>query len=234
VRTRRVHLPWLVPGETVVRGPEAHHLSRVLRVRPGDPVRAFDGRGLEASGQVSWANEGEVGLELDPPAESEREAPVRVTLAVALLKGDKMSEVVRHGTELGAARFIPVHSARCDVDRLSPNKLSRWRRVAQEAGKQSGRALVPQVCDLVELTHLERGEALGLVADPNANLSLREIDKEHREIILVTGPEGGFSSEEVEGLTRIGFQSVRLGPRILRAETAPVALLAALLLPEAL
>jgi 16S rRNA (uracil1498-N3)-methyltransferase len=232
VRVRRVYLPELAAGERLLVGPDAHHLSRVLRLRPGDAVRAFDGEGVEADGRVMSIAEVAVALELEAPLETTRESPLEVTLAVALLKGDKMSSVVRHGTELGAARFIPVLTSRCDVRVLSANKLRRWRRVAQEAGKQSGRAVVPEVTELVALEELRGEEAL--VADPRAATSLTELALPGAGPLLVlTGPEGGLTGAELELLTQEGFRPVRLGPRILRAETAPVALLSALLLPEA-
>lgn len=238
MRVHRVHAPRLAPGELRLSGGDAHHLSRVLRVQEGDPVRAFDGRGNEAEGRVVGLEETAVVLHLEAPQPSDREAPRRVTLAVALLKGDKMSDVVRQGTELGAVRFMPLLSSRCDVRELSPNKLTRWRRVAQEASKQSGRALVPEVTELVTLGELARarqeGEGLALVADPRASRSLAELDlPEMGDFLAVTGPEGGLSESELDLLIQAGVHAVRLGPRILRAETAPVALLSALLLPEA-
>ncbi len=234
MRVHRVYIESLRPGTLAISGPEAHHLSRVLRVRPGDSVRGFDGWGKEARGRVVSASEGRVEVALEAPVRSEREARLKVTLAVAMLKGDKMSEVVRQATELGAVRLVPVLSARAEVTVLSPNRLERWRRVAKEASKQSGRSLVPQVESLVALRDLARGEALGLVADPRAPQSLKDIDRSERaEVMVVTGPEGGLSPAEVEMLRDRGFRAVGLGPRILRAETAPVALLAALLLPEA-
>lgn len=236
MRTHRVHLPALAPGERRLAGAEAHHLSRVLRVRPGDAVVVFDGAGHEAAGRVTAVDELRVTLELGAPRRAEREAPLRVSLGVALLKGDKLADVVRQGTELGAARFLPLLASRCDVRELSANKLTRWRRVAQEASKQSGRALVPEVTELLRLPDLAlASEGSGLVADPRAASSLAELGlPEAGDVLLVTGPEGGLSPQEIDLLIQKGLKPVRLGPRILRAETAPVALLAALLLPGAL
>lgn len=235
MRVHRVYVPTLQAGETVLVGSEAQHLAQVLRVGPGARVRAFDGQGLEAQGTVTAADPMRVTVQLGEPETSEVEASLRITLAVALLKGDKLSEVVRRGTELGVVRFVPFVSARCDVRELSVNKLGRLRRVAQEAAKQSGRSVVPEVADVEKLSAL-RLEPFTLVAQPGAPVSLSQklAQAEPDAITVVTGPEGGLSDEEVCTLLERGAQAVRLGGRILRAETAPVALAAALLIPEAL
>jgi len=236
VRVHRVFVRALQAGEVVLSGGEAHHLAQVLRVQPGVKVCAFDGQGSVADGEVLQVEPMRVTLALGEPEPSEVEAAMELTLAVALLKGDKLAEVVRRGTELGVARFQPFVSARCDVRELSRNKLERCQRVAQEAAKQSGRSVVPVVEEVRPLGALELPD-LTLVAHPTASETLRETLERHpdtRRLVVLTGPEGGLTEEEVAALERRGAQRVYLGPRILRAETAPVALAAALLVPEAL
>ncbi len=235
VRVHRVYIPALATGEIVLSGSEAQHLTQVLRVGPGARVRAFDGQGLEADGTVTEMAPFCVTVKLDEPKASEVEASLKVTLAVALLKGDKLSEVVRRGTELGVVRFVPFVSARCDVRELSENKLARLRRVAQEAAKQSGRSVVPEVAVVQKLGKLTL-EACTLVAQPAATQTLRCVlaKTEPDAVTVVTGPEGGLSDAEVAELEAGGAHAFRLGARILRAETAPIALAAALLIPEAL
>lgn len=238
MRIHRVFLKDLQAGERALSGAEAHHLAQVLRVKPGTKVRAFDGTGLEAAGEVKEVDEVNVTLRLELPQPSDVEAALKLTLAVPLLKGDKFSEVVRRGTELGAVRFVPLLTARCDVKVLSENKLTRYRRVAKEAAKQSGRSVVPEVEPLRKLSKLDLGP-LTLVAHPFAATTLQEVmeldaGSDEEEVTLVTGPEGGLSEHEIESLTEKGAKGVTLGARILRAETAPIALTAALLLPEAL
>lgn len=238
MRIHRVFVPALRPGEVSVRGEEARHLAQVLRVRPGARVRAFDGAGLEAEGQVLAVEDVRVTLQLAAPGPSQQEASVQVTLAVALLKGDKLAEVVRRGTELGAFAFAPFYSRYADVDKLSANKLMRWRRIAKEAAKQSGRSVVPQVDEALSLADLPLAP-LTLLADPRASASLNDILGEDPlsaggEVLIVSGPEGGLSEAEVEALVARGAKRVSLGARILRAETAPIALCAALLIPDAL
>ncbi len=236
MRVHRVHLPNLSKGVVTLTGPEARHLAGALRVAPGQRVRAFDGRGLEAEGEVTATDAFQVTLNLAAPVKSEVEAGRAVTVAVALLKGDKLSDVVRQGTELGAVGFKLFTSRHGDVPSLSANKLERLRRVAKEAAKQSGRSVVPGVEAPAPLAELPLAGTV-LVAHPHASFTLQEALQDAPDrgsLTLLTGPEGGLSDAEVAALEERGAVTVRLGPRILRAETAPVALLAALLLPEAL
>lgn len=237
MRVHRVHLPGLSAGEVTVTGGDALHLQRVLRVRPGQPVRAFDGEGMEANGQVSHVEDARVLLQLEAPQPARVEPDLAVTVAVALLKGDKLSNVIRQCTELGAARFLPFKSRHADVRELKDNKLERLRRVSSEAAKQSGRAVVPGVAEAVTLKQLceQLAGQQVIFADPRAQLTLSEaFTGEPTSLTVMTGPEGGFSAEELESFAQAGFSGVRLGARILRAETAPVALVSAILLPEAL
>jgi 16S rRNA (uracil1498-N3)-methyltransferase len=241
-----VFLGSLQEGENILTGGDALHLARVLRAREGMNVTAFDGAGLEAAGVVAAVAPERVVLQLAAPEPSQVEAALSVTVAVALLKGDKLKDVVRQGTELGAVSFIPLRLARCDSRELSVNRLERLRRVAREAAKQSGRSVVPDVTGMQTLQQLlaERdgsaaaGSAPALLfADPRASQTLGDVLADvpvTRELLIVTGPEGGLTPAECELLEAHGARGVRLGNRILRAETAPVALLAALLLPEAL
>lgn len=238
MRVPRVFVAALEPGPVVLAPAEARHLALVLRLVPGAAVRAFDGRGFEAAGvvrDVVREIEGaRVTLELGEAEPSTREAARRLTLAVALLKGDKLAGVVRQGTELGVIAFRPFRSRHASVPELSPAKLVRLRRVAQEAAKQSQRAVVPEVCEATALEQLPLAP-LTLVAHPGAALRVREaVPAEADELTLLTGPEGGFGEAEVEALEARGALAVRLGERVLRAETAPLALAAALLVPEAL
>ncbi len=233
MRIRRVRLDELAAGTVRVRGDEAHHLARVLRVRPGDPVEAFDGRGREADGAVVAVDDAGVELRLEAPRSSSREAPLELVLAVALLKGDKLSRVVRQATELGAARIVPFVARRGEVLRLSPGKAERLRRVAAEAAKQCGRARVPAIDEALPLADLA-WEGAAWVADPGAERGVAEAtDALVRDgvprLTAISGPEGGFAPDELGALRERGAVPVSFGPRVLRAETAPLALAAAVL-----
>lgn len=230
-RVHRVLVPALQAGTINLLGPEAHHLRDVLRVKPGAAVEAFDGAGRVAPGEVASADRDGVVLHLGEPRVSDVEAPLRVTTAVALLKSDKLSDVVRQGTELGVHRFELLVTRHADVTTLSAARLLRLRRVAEEAARQSGRAVVPEVMEPKPIAQLA-WQGVCLVAEPRAETTFdAAIDTlgGAGELMLVTGPEGGFSPPEVADLQERGATAVRLGPRVLRAETAPVALAAALL-----
>lgn len=235
MRIHRVFLPDLRAGERVLSAAESKHLLQVLRVTAGTPVRAFDGAGLEATGQVTDTSGLRVTVMLDPPEASPVEASLAVHAAVGVLKGDKLADVIRQLTELGAVNMHLFYSQHGDVNKTSPNKLERWQRVAKEAAKQSGRSVVPCVHAPVKLKDVPL-EALSIVAHPYAKQTLAECvtPGDAKTITILTGPEGGFSEAEITALEARGVKSVRLGARILRAETAPVALCAALLLPGAL
>jgi 16S rRNA (uracil1498-N3)-methyltransferase len=230
VRVHRLRLDELGAGPRRVAGPAGHHLARVLRVRPGAPVVAFDGIGREAAGRVSGVDEDGVWLELAEPTAVSREPVRTLTLAVALLKGDKLADVVRMGTELGVAAFRPFVARRCDVRELSAAKHARLERVASEAARQSGRARVPTVATASPAAALA-WEGGALVADPAAGLAWRDLPAFEGDILtVITGPEGGLTDEEVERFQARGAMPVRLGARVLRAETAPIAAAAAWLL----
>lgn len=259
-RVHRVLVTELRAGEVEVVGPEAHHLANVLRVKPGARVEAFDGAGSVAVGSVAGVDRHTVTLKLHEPRAADTEAPLRVTVAVALLKSDKLSDVVRQCTELGAASFQLLVTQHADVASMSPARLQRLRRVAEEAARQSGRATVPPVSDPMVLSEFD-WEGPALVAHPYTTSSLADVWPGDgagasgvsvaaaaaaqaapgttpltpltppTAVTVITGPEGGFSDAEVTELEARGAVGVRFGPRILRAETAPVALVSALLLP---
>jgi len=232
-RVDRVLVEALAPT-VAVRGPEAHHLRDVLRLRVGAEVEAFDGQGRYARGRIAAVDRDAVTLELGEPRDSTAEPRLRVTLAVALLKGDKLVDVVRPATELGVARFRPFVSTNCEARELSAVKLGRLRRVAQEAARQSGRSVVPEVEEPVPFARLA-AEGAVVVGDPAAESGLAdELEGllAGPAVTVVTGPEGGLTEAEVETLRAAGARAVRLGPRVLRADTAPVAIAAALLLLE--
>lgn len=205
---------------------ELRHLQ-VLRLRPGDRVRVFDGRGGEAEATIERLDEGGALLALGEPVTPSPETPRPVTLAVALLKGDKLADVVRAATELGAARVQLLTTRFVDVPDIGAAKLDRLRRVATEASKQSRRAVVPEVLAPVKLSDLP-ATTQGFVAHPGAPTRLTDLLDWSAPVTLVSGPEGGFAEEEIALLTSRGYRTVTLGGRILRAETAPLALLSAI------
>jgi 16S rRNA (uracil1498-N3)-methyltransferase len=233
MRTHRIHIPNLQAGQIILTGSEAHHLIQVLRVQKGQQIKAFDGSGLEALGTIQGVHDFQVLILLESPQESQTEAIVHITLAVALLKGDKLGDVVRQATELGVVAIQPFISQHGDVKELSASKLERLRRIAQEAAKQSGRSVIPEIREAVRLEKLTLSPTT-LIAHPYASSTINDVLNSPTEMMLLTGPEGGFSEHEIHALINQGAQAVRLGNRILRAETAPTAFIAAILLPDSL
>ncbi len=218
---------------------QQHYLSRVLRLQKGDHFIAMDGQG-----QWWMAVLGEVTAEILEPLSVQTELPVSITLLVALPKGNGFDEVVRYCTELGVSCIAPVMSDRTLLH-PSPQKLERWRRIATEASEQSERQIVPTILDPVPFstglssvveTHgcapVLGNSSLGnqqyiCVArgdSPHLKDCLKDClnDKGQQTIVIAIGPEGGWTSSEVEQAIAVGFQTVSLGRRILRAVTAPI------------
>lgn len=207
-------------------GPEVQHM-RVLRLKPGDEVHLFDGSGWEAKARVEHLDNFTATLTVLEKFQNDLELPTSTTLALALLKGDKLADVVRACTELGISRFQLIKTQYADVPDLGDNKLVRLRRIAEEASKQSRRAVVPEVLSPISIKQLPSVQQ-GFVAHPGTTDTLLDHLKWEHEVWFATGPEGGFSGPEIELLKQKNFLPITLGKRILRAETAPVALLGAI------
>lgn len=224
-RIRAVPLP-LAGEELTLSGPEVRHLQ-VMRLEPGSPLLVFDGQGREARAEVLAIHGLRAVLRMGEDLAGTPETPQPITLAAALLKGDKLADVVRAATELGAARVQLLLTQHADVRDIGAGKLARLNRIAAEASKQSRRAVTPEVLPPVPLGRYT-WEGQAYAAHPYAHGLLTDYLHWDSPITLFTGPEGGFSEAEMTRLQEAGAQGVMLGPRILRAETAPVALLGAI------
>ncbi len=233
---KRLHLPQAAAGSLRLEGPRFHHLIRVLRVRAGEELEVFDGRGTLFCARVD-----EVGAEaatLTLATGTPQPAPREITIVQGLPKAEKLEWVLQKCTELGAAAFAPVF---CERTVVKPSgrehaKLARWQRIVEEAARQSGRADVPTVHapqPLFEAVRALSG-ALVLVLDEEENAlplsaAVALALGTSQPLALVIGPEGGLSRGEVSGLGQLGAVPVTLGRRILRTETAALAALAVLL-----
>jgi 16S rRNA (uracil1498-N3)-methyltransferase len=214
-------------GQILLTKEQQHYLGRVLRLREGDRFIAMDGRGKWWLAQLV----GEQAQVLEALL-VETELPVSITLMVALPKGNGFDEVVRCCTELGVTCIAPVLSDRTLLH-PSPQKLERWRRIAAEAAEQSERSFVPTILEPVAFNKglsfansqqyicVARGEFPHL-KDCLQHKQQMTNDKGQMTIVIATGPEGGWTTEEVENAIATGFQPVSLGRRILRAVTAPI------------
>ena len=239
-------------GRVVFDRDESRHLARVLRLRSGDTVLAADGTGREYTVRLERIGEEATGTVLDIVA-TEHESPIRITLVQAVPKGDKMESIVRAATELGVTRVVPALTARTVVA-LDPgrwrDRARRWQRVAKEAAKQCGRAVVPavdepralaQAIELAEAADVRlclweatagaaggQGGGQARLLGTTLAASLPSALPAGSHIGLLIGPEGGLTPEEVEGARTRGWKIVGAGPRILRTETAGPAIIAVL------
>jgi 16S rRNA (uracil1498-N3)-methyltransferase len=212
----------------------AHHAARVLRLRVGDGVTLFNGQGGEYPALIMAIDRQAVTVEVGDHDAVERESPLAVTLVQAISSGERMDLTIQKAVELGAQRIVPVDSQR-SVVRLkgerAEKRVAHWQQVAIAACEQCGRNRVPEVAMIVPLEAWlagERNATLRWALIPGANTALRELPRPDKPIELLVGPEGGLTAAEAEQAQRAGYLPVRLGPRVLRTETAAPALLAAL------
>ncbi|HEX2271530.1 MAG TPA: 16S rRNA (uracil(1498)-N(3))-methyltransferase [Pyrinomonadaceae bacterium] len=203
---------------------EARHLREVLRLKPGDEVQVFDGAGKEFRAIVAQARREFAELELKDEVRSARpESPLQLTLAVALLKGEKFDLVVQKGTELGVNRFIPLTTRYADIrlrdEADAAKRITRWQRIALEAAKQCGRAVVPEIFSPVPFESIIK-EGSCLMFSERGGEPLKTDLKE--SVVAIIGSEGGWSDEELEQARAANVPIVTLGGRVLRAETAAI------------
>jgi 16S rRNA (uracil1498-N3)-methyltransferase len=219
-------------NRALIDGRELAHLRRVLRLAPGDRITIFDGGGWEHEAVIRSlaAEQGE--LEIVRSYQPGRESPLQLTLAVGLTKGEKIDFVVEKATELGVQTIVPFTSSytvpKLD-DAKSIKRAERWQKIALSAAKQCGRTRAPEIKPLQEYRQLVDEawpQTLKLLFwEKEKSRSLHQVHEQQRDVnavLIVVGPEGGFTPEEAELAQRQGFEPVEIGRRILRAETATV------------
>jgi 16S rRNA (uracil1498-N3)-methyltransferase len=225
----------LHPGDNrVLPGDVSAHVARVLRARAGQMLTLFDGRGGEYEARIVAIDRRGVQVQIEQHRAVERESPLTVTLLQALARGERMDLIVQKATELGVAGIVALTGER-SVVHLDGAGLARrcehWRAVAISACEQCGRNRVPTigaVADLESACAQSDATSVRLLLAPDADLTLTAAVRQASSISLAVGPEGGFSDEEIAHAQHHGFRCCRLGPRVLRAETAPLAALAAI------
>ena len=230
---RRFFCDNITGNSAAITGDDAHHISRVLRMKAGDVLSLCDGAGYEYDAVITAISQERVDCSLGEKHNSEAESAVQVTLFQCLPKTGKMELIVQKCTELGVFSIVPVLSAHCVVvpNKDYDKKRERYNRVALEAAKQSRRAMIPQVLPLTELKKIDvQSFDLFLVAyEDETAVSLKQALRAANtpaSIALLIGPEGGLEEGEVAQLVKAGAKSVSLGKRILRTETAGMAMLA--------
>ena len=229
-------------ADVTLEGPEARHLASVMRAEVGDTVVLFDGTGFEFQASVTRIGKRDVQLTIESKAEVDREAAVQLTLAVAMPKSERQKWLIEKAVELGVARIVPIVAQR-SVVKLKASGIERLRRTVIEASKQCGRNRLMEIADPVawkELIADGAGDEEKLIAHPGDTEEGGSTDLQVRtpattpsnnspNILAAIGPEGGFTDDEVQSAIAAGWQSVSLGPRILRVETAALSLAARLL-----
>ncbi|MCF8010466.1 MAG: 16S rRNA (uracil(1498)-N(3))-methyltransferase [Clostridiales bacterium] len=222
-------------GRINISGPDVRHITKVLRMGPGDIITALDGDGKVYEARIESTTKDKVKCEILAEGQAGGEPPVRVTLVQGLSKGEKMDLVVQKATELGVTSIIPAE-CKYSVTKLTAKKAAdrrdRWQRIAVEASKQCRRSVVPRVVTPMKWAEaLEDipGEAVPLMPyEGETEQDLKGIVQKIKrplEIFVFIGPEGGIHPEEFEQAHRKGVIPLTLGPRILRTETAGLAAL---------
>jgi 16S rRNA (uracil1498-N3)-methyltransferase len=230
----RFHFPGRLPagGELALPEALAPHALRVLRLRDGEAVVLFDGSGGEVEARLEVRGKA-VFAQLGAAHRVERESPLRIVLVQALASGDKMDWVVQKAVELGAYAIQPVQAER-SVLRLTgeraDKRVAHWQQVAVSACEQCGRNLIPEIRSLQPLAHWlgANRDALNYVLAPGGAGGFADEPAARDLVQVLVGPEGGWSEAEMATFDAAGCRRVRLGPRVLRTETAGLAAIAAL------
>lgn len=229
---RIYHPQALHPGtDVVLTGNAANHVSRVLRLKPGDRVKLFHDDGEDYTARIESPVHGGLRVRVYESEPVHTESPLRVTLLQGICRGQKMDLVIQKATELGVSTIVPLGCER-SVVRLAGDRAARrqehWFGIAAGAAEQCGRAMVPRVHPPTTL-HAAVGKlpanALWLLLDPEAGTGIGSVTPDGNALVILAGPEGGLTETEHRAALQAGFTGVRLGPRVLRTETAPLAAL---------
>ena len=219
--------------KAIVRAHDAHHLMRVMRAEAGDQAIVSNGANRECLAEVIELNKDHVLLRLVEERPMAGEPRIDVWIAQSLPKGDKLETVIQKGTEIGASAFLPFVSARTIVQydaKKEAKRLDRWRKIAKEAAEQAHRSKVPEVRDALKWSELlavcEQAQLALFCYEKEDGRGLKDVLRSARlvegggPVLVIVGPEGGFTAEEAEEAERRGCACVGLGRRILRTETA--------------
>ncbi|MGC5328456.1 16S rRNA (uracil(1498)-N(3))-methyltransferase [Brevibacillus sp. SYSU BS000544] len=224
--------------EVIITGDDVHHIVKVMRHSVGDSILVSNGEGRAALARLTLLNAGEVRADIVEERNEVRELPIRVTIGQGLPKADKLEWIIQKGTEMGAYAFQPFSSERTIVkldEKKEGKKLERWQKIAKEAAEQAHRHILPKVLNPTSFKNLlasSESYSTRLIAyEQETSVRLKDVCETIApgdSLLVLIGPEGGFSADEVALAQAAGFVSVQLGPRILRTETASQYVLAAL------
>lgn len=212
----------------------AYHVARVLRLRAGAPLLLFDGEGREFAAEIVDVKGDDVLVRTAKETSRRTESPLRITLVLGVSRSERMDWALQKSTELGVAAIAPVLTSRSVVrldEKQAAKKQEHWRGIVIGACEQCGRSRLPQVHAPITLRQYfatSRKEGMRLVLSPGAPGSLAGLASLPSKVELLIGPEGGLDDDELNGAQQVGFVPVRLGPRVLRTETAVVSALSVL------
>ncbi len=234
-----MHIPRILLREQLATGrilalgeQPAHHVRHVLRLRPGASVRVFDGQGSEHDAILHEIDRTRATVEIGAKVAGIAEPPHAITLVQGIPRGDRMDFTLQKAVELGISAVQPVwmqRSRKKPDDARLQKRLRHWQGILVSACEQSGRATLPELlapADYRSWLDSGRTDGLHIMLQPDGEYTLPGLERPHGRVVLLVGPEGGISSEETSLAIQSGFFSVRLGPRILRTETAAMAALA--------
>jgi len=234
----RFFIPRAFQERMTITGQDAHHMMDVLRMKPGDVIQIASDDGVRALAEITELERGCVTVRVTEVLAESHEPSVSVTLLQGLAKGEKMEQIIQKAVEIGAAGIIPVAMRHCVVQLdagRAEKKTERWQKIAESAAKQSKRDMIPRVFPVMDLSGALKAVESDLILvayESEDRQSLKSVLQSHPEakrMLLVIGPEGGLSGEEVELAAAAGAFPVSLGRRILRTETAGLVALSAIL-----
>ena len=251
MRLTRVYVdaPVAAGKRVVVEGSAANHIARVLRLRSGDSLTVFDGSGGEFGARIEEFRKETVVVAVEEHRPLDRESPLPLTLVQGISRGERMDWIIQKATELGASRIVPVFTKRSVVrldEKQAERKLQHWRAITVAACEQCGRNRIPDLAAPVDFFdmlagdspsrpdsagrpdpagHSDSASATRVLLSPTGDLRIDDLQDVGKGITVLIGPEGGLEDVEQEAAITAGFKAVRLGPRVLRTETAAIAAL---------
>jgi len=233
MRLTRVYVeaPVTAGKRVVVEGSAANHITRVLRLRSGDALTVFDGSGGEFGARIEEFRKDAVVVAVEEHRPLDRESPLTLTLAQGISRGERMDWIIQKATELGTSKIVPLFTKRSMVrldERQAERKIQHWRAIAVAACEQCGRNKVPELVtpiDFFDVLPADSSGATRLLLSPTGDLRIEDLQDTAKAITVLIGPEGGLDDVEQEAALAAGFKAVRLGPRVLRTETAAIAAL---------
>lgn len=229
MRTPRVYIDQEIkPEEPVILPQEkAHHIAHVLRMRKGESIILFNNTGYEFDSKLIEISKKSAQVEVVNSSLIERESPLKITLALAISRGQHMDYALQKAVELGVYKIVPLFTEFSNVKLLGErkqNKLLHWQNIIINATEQCGRSRLAQLLEPLEYNEWldVKNLSAGLIMHPGSDISMEDIIIETDELTLMVGPEGGFSELEFDLACQKGYTPISFGPRILRAETAVV------------